>query len=213
MKTRKITTLLFLIDTSGSMRDQKISSVNAALTECMEILNKKRTQSDEQLTVGYLTFSDKMNSVVWCEQLIPPNLYIKPNEDGFYSIASFKCLYDGLYDFLNSAGYLGQLYIILITDGKSTERRQEYDESFERINSLNAYRNAKRYAAIVDIDTDRGLAGNIADNDILEFLSGNDAKKRFKLVNLSEEISKLYFFKEDGDDISKRKQIASIFGD
>lgn len=213
MKTRKTTTLIFLIDTSGSMRDQKISSVNAALTECMEVLNKKRLQSDEQLTVGYITFSNKMDPVVWCKQLVPPNLYIKPNKDGFYSIASFKCLYDGLYDFLNSAGYLGQLYIILLTDGKATERRREYDESFERINSLNAFRNARRYAAIVDIDTDKGLAENVADNDILEFLSGNDAKKRFKLVNLSEEISKLYLFEEDGDDAGKKKQIASIFGD
>lgn len=213
MKTRKTTTLIFLIDTSGSMRDQKIASVNAALTECMEVLNKKRLQSDEQLTVGYITFSDKMDPVVWCKQLIPPNLNIKPKEDEFYSIASLKCLYDGLYDFLNKADYFGQLYIILITDGKSTERRRDYDESFERINSLDAYRKARRYAAIVDIDTDRGLAGNVADNDILEFISGNDAKKRFKLVNLSEEISKFNLFKEDGDAAGTKRRTASIFGD
>ena len=213
MKTKKTVTLLFLIDTSGSMHDQKISSVNAALTECMAVLNKKTSHPMEELIVGFLTFSDQMNQIIWCEHLTPPSFSVKPKGDGFYGITSYKCLYDGLYDFLNNAGDLGQLYIVLITDGKTTEKRRDYDESFERTNSLNAFRNAKRYAAIVDLDADKGLADNMSDEDILEFLSGNDAKKRFKLNSLSEEISKMDFFEEDEKNADKKKQITSIFGE
>ena len=204
---KEIATFLFLIDISGSMHGQKISSVNAALTESMEVLKNKKETYHREVKVGFLTFSDKMDSIIWCDQLVSPSFSVEPNEDGFYSITSYKCLYDGLYHFLISSDDLGDLYIILITDGKTTEKRREYDESFERANSLDSFRCANRYAAIVDLDIDKGLANNIADNDILEFLSGNDAKKRFKLVNLSKEISKMDFFEDN-----EKSKIASIFG-
>ena len=87
--------------------------------------------------------------------------------------------------------------ILLITDGRITEKRTEYDEAFEQINSLDLFRNAKRYAAIVDLEMDRELSDNAADNEILNFLSDFDARKRFRLAVLSAEVSKFSFLADN----------------
>ena len=208
-------TIIFIIDTSGSMHDQKISSVNAALTECMDVLRSYSSKKSNRIDVGFITFNETMNPIIWSNQMTAPSFSVTPNRDGFYPITSFKCLYEGLYNSLAGIRQSSEIYMILITDGKATEKRIEYDEAFEKVNTLKQFRDAKRYAAIVGLDEDPRMAGNKADSDILDFLSGNDAKKRFKLNRLSEEVSKMDFFIVDneGSSFDKKKQIESIFGE
>lgn len=166
-------TLIFLVDTSGSMFGQKIQSVNAATAECLEVLRENQTDS---LEIGYVTFHEQMGQIVLKKNMTAPVFQVLSNSSGFYPMTSFACLYKGICKLL-ADDWREQLYLILVTDGKPVDTG-EYTQFLEQAKSLENFRRAERYVALVGNETD------MVNTDVLNFV-GFQADKIFPLAHSS----------------------------
>ncbi len=182
-----VVTVLFIVDTSGSMYGQKIGSVNAAMAECIESVRQLKQWHNYVCRVEFATFDENMKEPVMMEDLnysAIPYFEVEAKWNGFYSLTSFYGLYRGIQTYLEKGqGQTGQLYIFLITDGKPADRGT-YMERLERVKSMERFRKAKRYVVLV------GNEKITTDNDILEFVEFQ-ANKVIGLVDLSSEILKI----------------------
>lgn len=202
-------TVIFLVDTSGSMFGQKIEAVNAAIAECIEVI--RNHNNDGSIQMGYATFDEKWGDFVIKDDIGTVGFKVKSNPDGFYNLTSFQCLYEGLERCLtlfNNENTIGKskLCLFLITDGKPADSG-EYTEVLERVKSMNAFRNAERY--VVMVGSDNGM-----DNDVLEFV-GYKADKIVKLNDAASTLLKVSFLSgSSGDDSSAdAARYNRIFGD
>ena len=199
--SKSIVTVIFIVDTSGSMCGQKIESVNAAVAECLGVLIKYQT-GNENLMTGFLTFDEKAGDLVWERDGGAAVFKVKPKSNGFYSMTSFSCLYEGLYAVLREC-QTDRLCLFLITDGRPTDSG-EYADALEKVKSLEVFRRADRYVVLSGNDT-----GGIG-NDVLEFV-GFQADKIIHLSDLSGCMAKVQML--TADDGGNKARYESIFGD
>lgn len=199
-------TIIFVVDTSGSMFGQKIEAVNAAIAECTEVI--RNHNSSNSLQMGYVTFDEKWGDFVIKNDIGTIDFKVKANADGFYNLTSFQCLYKGLErslgDFNNSKS---GLCLFLITDGKPADGG-EYTEVLERVKNMDAFRNSERYVALVGNDV------NGMDNDVLEFVG----YKADRIVNLNDAAStllKVSFLSgsNNSNNAAEAARYNTIFGD
>lgn len=202
--SENMVTIIFIVDTSGSMYGQKIEAVNAAVAECLEVLGKY--QKKDGLMIGYVSFDETMGNIVLKKDLEAEIFKVSPNSDGFYKMTSFSGLYSGIYDIFRKQ-QTGDLCLFLITDGKPADSG-EYTDALEKVKSLDAFRTADRYVALVNNDV------NGMDHDVLEFV-GFKADKILQLPDLSNTLSKVQALNFDHSDGSAddEKRYNSIFGD
>ena len=198
-------TILFLIDTSGSMYGRRIEAVNAALVECMNVLDMSPRKND--ISVGYVRFDERMGTLILQNDFTPKTYSVKANSDGFYNTTSFACLYNGLYDVIGDLQDVDSLYMFLISDGKPVDSG-EYNEIYERVNSNNVFKNAERYVAVVG---DEDLRMN---DDVLKFV-GSNAANVVKLRDISSLFAKLSFNSDSSAAASEADsdRYSNIFGD
>lgn len=177
-------TFWFIVDVSGSMYGENIASVHASLAECMNELKAPNAIADKEIYVKILTFSDTLEVLNEGEEIkdfVLPQFIVKEDEDGFYSVTSYKCLYEGIYHLL--AEDSEKDYYFLLTDGKVIDT-DEYEEALERIQNCLAYKNAEKYVALV------GTENHMIDNDIMKFVDFK-GDRIAELGQLSDVISKL----------------------
>ena len=203
-------TVIFLVDTSGSMFGQKIEAVNAAIAECLEVI--RNHNNDNSIQMGYATFDEKWEDFVVKDDIGAVSFKVRSNSDGFYSLTSFRCLYEGMERCLEVFGNeknngKSRLCLFLITDGKPADSG-EYTEVLERVKSMNVFRNAERYVALVGSDA------NGMGNDILEFV-GYKADKIVKLNDAASALLKVSFLSElnNNDNSADTARYNKIFGD
>ena len=172
-------TVIFIVDTSGSMFGKKIEAVNAAIAECTEVIRNHNVNNS--LQVGYASFNEKWGNLVIKNDIGTVSFRVQANADGFFNLTSFQCLYEGLEKELDdfSTSKSG-LCLFLITDGKPADGG-EYTDILERVKNMNTFRNSERYVAIV------GSEENGMNNDILEFVG----QKADRIVNLNDAASTL----------------------
>lgn len=203
-------TVIFIVDTSGSMFGQKIEAVNAAIAECIEVIRNHNNYNSIQM--GYATFDEKWGDFIVKDDIGTVGFKVKSNADGFYNLTSFQCLYEGMERCLavfNNEKTIGKskLCLFLITDGKLADGG-EYTEVLERVKNMNAFRNAERYVALVGSDV------NGMDNDVLEFV-GYKADKIVKLNDAASALLKVSFLSgsNNNDSLADTARYNKIFGD
>ena len=198
-------TILFLIDTSGSMYGRRIEAVNAALVECMNVLDMSSRKND--ISVGYVRFDERIGTLILQNDFTPKTYSVKANSDGFYNTTSFACLYNGLYDVIGDLQDVDSLYMFLISDGKPVDSG-EYNEIYERVNNNSVFKKAERYVAVVG---DEDLRIN---EDELKFV-GSYADNVIKLRDLSSLFAKLSFNSDSSAAASEADsdRYSNIFGD
>ena len=199
-------TVILFVDVSGSMYGQKIEAVNAAIAECVEVIRNHNINNSIQ--IGYAAFDDKWRDFMIKEDVGSINYKICPNADGFYNLTYFQRLYEGIEKCLsvfNNAKT--KLCLLLITDGKPADSG-EYTEVLERVKSMDSFRRAERYVALVGNDT------NGRDNDVLEFV-GFKADKIVKLHEVADTLRKVSFLSgiSSSDNLMDAKRYNTIFGD
>ena len=194
--------VLFLVDTSGSMYGQNIAAVNAAVAECVEVIDKYGDKS--KVTIGYASFDEEMSDVVFREGVETFSFAVIPNSDGFYKTTSFASMYKGLYDYIQHVQNPPRMIWILITDGKSIDE----DECFayiERIKSKEVFRKAVRYVGVVGSDP-KGMK-----NEVLEIVDYK-MNRVVRLDALSSVLSLNPFLSLNADEAALDDKINAVFG-
>lgn len=152
----------FVVDVSGSMYGQKIATVNAALAECLSELKQIGYSEKCDIKVGIITFAEKMKIQKMNERLESvgtPQIKVEPQDDGLYPITSFACLYKGLKYIFEakevSDGKNGKnTFVLLFTDAKPVDKKK-YDAVYETIQNCSGFKNAMKYVAYVEDESDR----------------------------------------------------------
>ena len=152
---------LFVVDVSGSMYGQRIASVNAALAECMAELRQIAASGNYAIKASVVTFAEKMQVYKMNEypgEMDLPQLKVEPQEDGFYLLTSYSCLYKGLmYLFQKEKiqdGNQGKnTFIFLFSDAKPVDSKK-YADSYREIQQCVPFKNAEKYVAYADEESD-----------------------------------------------------------
>ncbi len=205
--SKNTVTVIFIVDTSGSMYGQKIAAVNAAIAECLAVLRKYQNKN-ENLMTGYITFDEKIGNFILKKDLGTVVFKVEPNGSGFYNMTLFSCLYEGMDKVLrNYQNFRSDLCLFLITDGKPADSG-EYTEPLEKVKSLEPFRRADRYVVLVGNDV------NGMDNDVLEFV-GFKANQVVQLSDLSGVLERMQMLAADAGSsyADDKERYKLIFGD
>lgn len=191
MRTKETIQFLFVADVSGSMYGKKIASVNAAITECLAELRQMDHSDDYDIKVSIITFSEKMQLHKLCEKIGnvgTPHLKVEPQEDGFYRVTSFSHLYSSLsYLFerqvINDSSQGKNTFIFLFSDAKPVDA-EESEKILEQIQTNTYYKNAAKYVAYVDEESDKYNKNTIRFVDY-------QAERIVRVADMPNEIGKL----------------------
>lgn len=161
---------IFFIDVSGSMLGKNISVVNAALTECINILQSAHTGHNSDIQLGIFSFSERVYKVVHLRPICDidsPLIRVVPDREGFYSLSSYTCLYNGMERLFQNLKFdinKDNAFIFIATDGKSTDSKN--DTIIKNVKHFPIYQKALKYIALTD-----GNVKNLKE-DVLAFVDG-----------------------------------------
>lgn len=164
---RKVMTLFYLVDTSGSMDGSKIGTVNAAMEECKSLLKAvAMTNDDAEIKVAILQFSSgcswvtPMSGPVGVEDIIWNDLQPGGLTDFGEALTELdKKL--SRKEFLNSQTGAYAPVILLLSDGGPTDN---WEKALDKIKQNNWFKHAIKIA----IDIESG-----SDRSVLEQFTGN----------------------------------------
>lgn len=161
---------IFFIDVSGSMLGKNISVVNAALTECINSLQLAHTGHNSNIQLGIYSFSEKVYEVVRLRPICDvdsPLIRVVPDREGFYSLSSYSCLYNGIERLFQNIKFdinRDDAFIFIATDGKSTDSNN--DTIIKNVKRFPIYQKALKYIALTD-DNYKSMRA-----DVLAFVDG-----------------------------------------
>lgn len=160
---QKTVNFLFVIDVSGSMYGQKISSVNAALMECLTELKQISCSDDEyDIKVSIITFAETMQIQVINENprsISAPHINVEAKTDGFYSVTYYDCMYNGLRQLFENGRIADEkqgenTFVFLISDAKPVDEN-DYRDAFDKIQRISGFKNAARYFSFAEEKSDK----------------------------------------------------------
>lgn len=186
MAPRKVMTLFFVIDTSGSMGGEKIGTVNAAIEETIpELYKLSSTNADAEIKVAVLQFS---SGATWLTPDGPVTLENYSWNDlhaGGVTDLGEACL--ELYNKMSRKAFLASQtgafapVVLLLSDGGPTDN---YKKGLERLKTNLWFKNAIRIAIAI---------GHDADKEVLKEFTGtpegvieaNDKETLHKLIRIA----------------------------
>lgn len=186
---RRIMTLFYLIDSSGSMKGTKIGAVNAAMEECIPLLREvAQANDDADIKVAIMQFSSGFEWIT--PQNGPADLEQLTNwrdltAQGLTDLGAALTELDkrlSRSEFLSSQTGAYAPVIILLSDGAPTDN---WKGALTRIKQNNWFKHAIKIA----IDIESG-----SDRDVLTEFTGNseailDAKDKSTLKNMIHKVS------------------------
>lgn len=164
---RRVMHLIFLVDTSGSMRGAKIASLNTAVREALNDVGEiSKNNSDAQIKIAVLEFA---NDIQW--------MYPQPQDSETFQwqdlqadgLTSLGAAYNELNDKLSrSHGFMAEPTgsrapaIILLTDGQPTD---EYRHALDKLNCNRWFKSGVKVAIAIgddetNVDTLAEFTGN-----------------------------------------------------
>lgn len=185
---RRVMTLFYLVDTSGSMSGSRIGTVNAAMEECIPLLKEvAQANDDAEIKVAILQFSSGCSWVtpssgpVGLEDLIWNDL----NAGGLTEFGGALLELDkklSRNEYLKSQTGAYAPVILLLSDGGPTDN---WNNALEQIKQNNWFKHAIKIA----IDIESG-----SDRFVLEQFTGNpeailDAKDTATLKKMIHKVS------------------------
>lgn len=185
---RKVMTLFYLVDTSGSMSGSRIGTVNAAMEECIPLLKEvAQANDDAEIKVAIMQFSSGCSWItpasgpVSLEDIIWNDLQAGGmTEFGGALLELDKKL--SRNEFLKSQTGAYAPVILLLSDGGPTDN---WESSLDQIKQNNWFKHAIKIA----IDIESG-----SDRSVLEQFTGNpeailDAKDTATLKKMIHKVS------------------------
>lgn len=187
---RKVMTLFYMVDTSGSMGGEKIGKVNAAMEECIPLLKEVAAANDDaEIKVAILSFSSgnqwitPASGPVGLDDIIWNDLQAGGmTEFGGALLELDKKL--SRNEYLNSQTGAYAPVILLLSDGGPTDN---WEAGLNQIKQNNWFKHAIKIA--IDIQIDGG-----ADRSVLAAFTGNpeailDAKDTATLKKMIHKVS------------------------
>ena len=172
-----------MIDTSGSMKGEKIESVKDSISNILPMLEESGND-DIKLAIQFFSRDIKWP---YDDKLIKIEDYngINPNCSGMTSMGA---AFISLTEFLNKIEE-GDTYILLITDGAPTD---DYEEGLYKLYQLEKFREAEKFALPIGDDVDinvikefTGSADNIYRAHNLDLLTEKWVNKVFSDKNIN----------------------------
>jgi uncharacterized protein YegL len=166
---RKIMTLFYLVDASGSMTGEKIGKVNAAMEECIPDLKEiSRENDDAEIRVAIMQFS---NGCRWITPVAGPVGVedIVWNDIHAAGVTDLGAALKELDRKLSREAYLKSQtgayapVILLFSDGEPTD---DWSSALENIKKNNWFKSAIKIAIAIDIDGE-------ADKNVLAQFTGS----------------------------------------
>ncbi|MCR4561735.1 MAG: VWA domain-containing protein [Bacilli bacterium] len=183
--SRKVLPVIYVIDTSGSMRGKKIKQVNEAMSQVGELMKDVAdNNADADIKIGAMTFSNEPtwiteNGLVDCEDFVWPNVEAKLGTGLGRAIEELdKKL--SRSEFLKSDTGFAVPIIIFMSDGRPNNG---WKKKAEKAHENNWYDMARRIAIAIGDEADREVLAEITGNDELVIgLSDKDIDVLKKLI-------------------------------
>ena len=177
--------IIFMIDTSGSMKGEKIESVKDSIDNILSMLEET---GNDDIKIAIQFFS---RDIKWPydDTLIKIEDYngINPNCSGMTSMGA---AFISLAEFLNKIEE-GDTYILLITDGAPTD---DYEEGLYKLYQVEKFREAEKFALPIGDDVDinvvkefTGCPDNICKIHNLDLLTEKMVNKVFSEQNINKQ--------------------------
>ena len=199
---------MFLVDSSGSMSEQPIASVNAAMNECFMEMQDLNSISGCEVQYSVVTFDEDVKVLIEPEYVDfgqIPKLSIEPGPDGFYPVTKYSCLFDEFPKTLDTllqgnSNKKGSVFVFLMTDGMAADSGQ-YTNLVDEAMKVDRFKNANRYVVITK-EAGSGY-GNVL-NDVMSFVD-NNKKRLLRLENLPDLFNQIRLdaMSRSGDDGSQ----------
>ena len=188
LASQKIMNMLFIVDTSGSMKRRRIQEVNKAFHTMIPKLQEvqRDVNAEFELRIAIMSF----NQVA--QWIVPPTPILEYNHSDiqcsdfvtFYSEA-FKALSSKLTrnEFMSHQGKIAAPYIMFMTDGKPTPD-DPYKEALEELKQNGWFLHSQRFAVLIGDDV-------INDYDARKAVSNfvNDEREGIVSVSDAEQIA------------------------
>lgn len=163
---KKVLPVIYIIDTSTSMRRERIAAVNEAMRDSIEIMKEKAKENAEvAIKVGVLTFSNGCrwlsNKLVDIEDFYWNNITADGLTDLGYALQELneKLSRKAYLDF--PVGYVSPI-LIFITDGYPTD---DWKGALKRVNNENSvFRDSIKVSIAIDNNTDIDALAQLAGN-------------------------------------------------
>lgn len=164
---RKVMTLFYLVDTSGSMEGSRIGTVNAAMEQCVPLLKEvARTNDDAEIKVAILQFSSGCSWVtpasgpVGLDDIIWNDLYAGGvTEFGEALWELDKKLSKN--EFLRSQTGAYAPVILLLSDGEPTD---DWETALDQIKQNNWFKHAIKIAIDIECESNKFVLASFTGN-------------------------------------------------
>ena len=187
---RKTLTVFFLIDTSGSMRGGKISSLNVAIRDTLPMLAQISSENtDTEIKIAALQFASG------CDWMYPRPLPVEDfewNDLEATGLTSLGAAYQELQKKLSqTSGFMQEAnascapVMILFSDGVPTD---DAKHGLDHLKENNWYKAAIKIAVAIGDDTNKDVLKEFANNNseaVLTVHNINDLKKMIYLVSVT----------------------------
>lgn len=187
---RRVLTVFFIIDTSGSMTGSKISSLNVAIRDTLPMLEQiSSDNTDTEIKIAALQFASG------CDWMYPHPLSVKDfewNDLDATGLTSLGAAYQELLKKLSqSSGFMQEAnascapVMILFSDGVPTD---DAKHSLERLKENNWYKAAIKIAVAIGDDANKNVLKEFVNNNneaVLTVHNVNDLKKMIYLVSVT----------------------------
>lgn len=186
---RKVMTLFYIVDTSGSMSGAKIGALNAAVRETLPIIEEiSKTNSDSKIKVSVLEFSSG------CEWMYPTPIEVESFEWRDLQASGLTSLgeaYDELSEKLShSHGFMNEAtgsfapVIILLSDGAPTDSPEH---ALEKLKSNKWFNVATKVAIAIGNDCLKQTLIDFTGNQeaVLTVHNIDELKKIIRMVSVT----------------------------
>lgn len=186
---RKVMTLFYLVDTSGSMSGAKIGALNTAVRETLPIIEEiSKSNSDSKIKIAVLEFSSG------CEWMYPAPQEIESFEWRDLQAGGLTSLgeaYDNLNQQLShSHGFMMEAtgsfapVIILLSDGAPTDHPEH---ALDKLRTNNWFKVATKVAIAIGDDCIKSTLIDFTGNDeaVLTVHNVDELKKIIRMVSVT----------------------------
>lgn len=215
---RKVMTLFYLVDTSGSMSGSRIGTVNAAMEECIPLLKEvAQANDDAEIKVAILEFSSGCSWItptsgpVGLEDIIWNDLQAGGmTEFGGALVELDKKLSRSEYLKSQTGAYAP--VILLLSDGGPTD---DWEKGLSKIKQNNWFKHAIKIAIDIESGSDRSVLAQFTGNPEA-ILDAKDTATLKKMIHkVSVRASEFQSHSKQSSDIitSPEEDAADIVGD
>lgn len=190
---RKTLPVIFVFDTSGSMRDEKIEQVNSFIEELPQVLGSiAQKETNANIKVGILEFSTGARWITHSlEDLMEEFVPIQFTARGLTDVRDMLFSLDqalSSHALLNDVVGNYMPVIIFVTDGYST---QDYQEALEKIRQNKWYRNGTKIGIGIGDDADCTMIANVVGtpNNVITLRDFSKVGRLLQLVTVTSSIA------------------------